>query len=464
MIFSSISFLFYFLPVYLLGISMVGNTPYRLPFLTVASLGFYAWGEPVFLAVMLISILGNHMAGAMVSKAATPQSAWRILVLAVATNLAALALLKYAHFIAVSVDRAFPLPQSLLSFTAGIPLPIGISFFTFQALSYVVDVYRRHIQHDPDLVRFAAYISMFPQLIAGPIVRYVDIETDLRNPAQLTGEKMWSGLRTFALGLGMKVIFANPLGAVADAVFGVPPGQLTAGSAWLGGVSYLGQIYFDFNGYSIMAIGLGRCAGFEFPRNFDDPYLAVSVTDFWRRWHLTLSGFFRDYLYVPLGGNRRGMLRTGVNLGIVFVLCGLWHGAAWNFVVWGIYHGVFLILERLHYRRGGSISGAMGAAYTLVVVLIGWILFRSPSMPHAIEFLKSMAGLGSPFRPVAEFAGPAFGCLLLIAIGVTHVLPQLKARFRVPSWMVNGLAVIAAMLAVWLLVIGTHNPFIYFRF
>jgi alginate O-acetyltransferase complex protein AlgI len=464
MVFSSLSFLLCFLPLFLVGMATVGNTGLRIPFLMLISLGFYAWGEPLFVVVILGSIGCNHTAGRLIARAADRAVAWWMLCAAVAANLAALGLLKYAHFVAVNVDRFWVLPSGWLAFTARIPLPIGISFLTFHALSYVVDVYRKRTLPESSLVRFAAYVSMFPHLIAGPIVRYSEIREELDNPSPLTPAQTWSGLRTFAWGLGMKVILANPLGGMADNVFSSVPGNLSAGSAWFGALCYFGQIFFDFNGYSTMAIGLARCAGFTFPRNFADPYCAVSVSDFWRRWHMSLSSFFRDYVYIPLGGNRHGTTWTAINLMMVFLLCGLWHGAAWTFVAWGAYHGAFLSLERVLARSGFTIGGGPGRAYTFFVVLLGWVLFRAPSMAVAKEFMGAMAGRGSGSQPIAEFAPLAALPLLAVAAAVIYVLPWAQERVRLPRSADSILAFAAACLSLWLLVTGTHNPFIYFRF
>jgi alginate O-acetyltransferase complex protein AlgI len=330
MVFSSLTFLFYFLPLFLAGMLVVDGTRWKTHFLTAISLVFYAWGEPLFVVVMLASIVGNHWAGLRLERGGGAPFLW----FSIGVNLVMLALLKYAAFLLGSVSAFLPVPAGWLAFAERIPLPIGISFFTFQSISYLVDIHRRELPAQRSLVVYAAYISVFPQLIAGPIVRYAEIRRDLEEPRRTRTEDMVSGLRLFAVGLCVKVLLANPLGQVSDQVFGVAPSTLTVASAWLGLVCYFVQIFFDFSGYSTMAIGLGRFAGFHFPENFRAPYRAASITDFWRRWHITLSSFFRDYVYIPLGGNRRGRARNFFNLVLVFVLCGLWHGASWNFVLY----------------------------------------------------------------------------------------------------------------------------------
>src|SRR5262249_31216673 len=285
-----------------------------------------------------------------------------------------------------------------------IELPIGISFFTFQAISYVADIYTGRIVPVRRFIDFLAYHLLFPQLIAGPIVRYVEIEKELYDRRGSLGD-FADGLHRCCLGLGKKLILADIMGVVADSVFSLPTNELTTGVAWFGALAYTLQIYFDFSGYSDMAIGLGRMLGFRFPENFNQPYRSQSITEFWRRWHMTLSRWFRDYLYIPLGGNRAGPIRTYANLLIVFVLCGLWHGAAYTFLLWGLFHGALLVIERLAQNRfGWKPTGLGGWALTLLLVMIGWVLFRAPTAGAAVDFLKAMGGSGIGVTPSAVWA------------------------------------------------------------
>jgi alginate O-acetyltransferase complex protein AlgI len=459
MVFSSLTFLFYFLPLFLAGMLVVDGTRWKTHFLTAISLVFYAWGEPLFVVVMLASIVGNHWAGLRLERGGGAPFLW----FSIGVNLVMLALLKYAAFLLGSVSAFLPVPAGWLAFAERIPLPIGISFFTFQSISYLVDIHRRELPAQRSLVVYAAYISVFPQLIAGPIVRYAEIRRDLEEPRRTRTEDMVSGLRLFAVGLCVKVLLANPLGQVSDQVFGVAPSTLTVASAWLGLVCYFVQIFFDFSGYSTMAIGLGRFAGFHFPENFRAPYRAASITDFWRRWHITLSSFFRDYVYIPLGGNRRGRARNFFNLVLVFVLCGLWHGASWNFVLWGAYHGFALLVEKGTGLDRRTWAAPWGQLYTFLVVAGGWVLFRAENLAAAQGFYQALLGFGTGQRPVAEFAGPAV--FLVLGAAALAIYVPASSGLLLRGWVRPRVVLPAATaLAAWMLVVGTYNPFIYFRF
>jgi len=378
------------------------------------------------------------------------------------------------------LDPASPWRALLVTDAGGIRLPIGISFFTFQALSYVIDVYRREGAAQRNPLNFGLYIALFPQLIAGPIVRYRDIAIELAERT-VNVDGFARGVRRFVIGLGKKMLIANVLAAVADKIFALDPHSLDAGTAWLGTLCYTAQIYFDFSGYSDMAIGLGLMFGFHFLENFDYPYVARSITEFWRRWHISLSTWFRDYLYKPLGGNRSGRGRTYVNLLVVFFLCGLWHGAAWNFVVWGLFHGTFLVLERVvrgERRAGGS---WIGLPYTLLVAMVGWVFFRAPSLAHALEHLRAMFGFGHGDGR-AVHAGLyldrlVWTVLIAALVGSTPCVRAL-GRWRerrlagrsadALDLALEGASVVCVfavlVLASMRLSAGTYNPFIYFRF
>jgi len=476
MVFSSPIFLFLFLPVTL---AVYFVLPHRLRnmWLLLASLVFYAWGEPKFTVVMLVSIGINYVFARAVDAWRGQARARWILAGAVSVNIGLLGVFKYANF---AVDNL----NALLA-GWGVPplhvppiaLPIGISFFTFHALSYVIDVHRRDAPVQPSVTTMGLYIALFPQLVAGPIIRYRDVARQLTERA-VTRAGFASGVERFVIGLGKKVLIANTLAVPADMVFSIPPSQLTPGVAWLGAICYAFQIYFDFSGYSDMAIGLGRMLGFNFRENFNYPYVAQSLTEFWRRWHISLSNWFRDYLYIPLGGNRVAPWRVYGNLVIVFFLCGLWHGASWNFVVWGLFHGGFLVLERM--GLGDWIARwprPLRHGYTMLVVLVSWVFFRAATLPEAMGVLRAMAGLSPGSgreHSLALYLDPEKGlALVAAAICCTPVLAAIKrwhartagGALEAPMAFA-GVAGLAAMLvaSAVLLAAGTYNPFIYFRF
>ena len=373
MVFSSAVFLFIFLPVVFVLSRVLPGIRAKNILLLIASLLFYAFGEPVYILLMLASILVNFTAGRLLPLCGKGLDKL-VLALAVVLNLGMLSLFKYTDFFLTTVNQVFSLEIPL----TGIALPVGISFFTFQGLSYVIDVYRDREMCAKSIVKLALYISLFPQLIAGPIVIYHDVANQIDH-RETTPELTADGIRRFVLGLGKKLLLANTAGRMADLVFTATAQQLDIRVAWLGALCYCLQIYFDFSGYSDMAIGLGRMFGFQFLENFNYPYVSSSIKEFWRRWHISLSSWFRDYLYIPLGGNRKGKLRTEVNKGIVFFCTGLWHGASWNFVLWGLWHGVFIILEDL-LPKGGKVRRAIGHVTTPLIVLLGFVLFRADTL------------------------------------------------------------------------------------
>jgi alginate O-acetyltransferase complex protein AlgI len=479
-LFTEPTFLFLFLPIllalYFATFSRVHGA-YGNWLLLVASVIFYAKGGGAFTWLMLGSITFNYWMAIAVDRGRDSGRAKPILAAAVAVNLIVLGVFKYANFFADNVSTLFLVLGLHPLVVPRVLLPIGISFFTFHAISYVVDVYRRDATAQKSPVHAALYLLLFPQLIAGPIIRYRDLADQLAERV-VTLDGFACGVRRFIIGLAKKVLIANVVAGPADAMFGLPFDQLSAGHAWLGIICYTLQIYFDFSGYSDMAIGLGRMFGFTFPENFRWPYIADSVQDFWRRWHISLSTWFRDYLYVPLGGNRVSPARTYVNLVTVFFLCGLWHGASWNFVIWGLFHGTFLVIERLVSRRrvrareaGTPVRQLALHAYTLIVVMAGWVFFRAETLPGAIAYLRALAGLSlampTPFT-VQWYLTPELW--LALAAGVIGSMPWIPAlaRDREPSW-TFGLASTAALVAllaacVMQMAARTYNPFIYFRF
>ena len=481
MVFASPIFLFLFLPLTLAAYFAFPRA-WRNAVLLVASLAFYAWGEARYLPLIVGSVVFNWIMGRVIGGTLEARARRRRLAVAIAGNLAALAVFKYANFTVANVNTLAPVLAITPFALAAIPLPLGISFFTFHAISYVVDVYKRNAEAEHNIPRFALYILLFPQLIAGPIIRWRDIASQLRTREQRVADFAW-GMRRFVLGLGKKVLIANTLGRTADAIFGLPAGELTTPLAWLGVVCYTLQIYFDFSGYSDMAIGLMRMFGFRILENFNYPYISRSIREFWRRWHISLSNWFRDYLYVPLGGNQRGGRRAYANLVIVFLLCGLWHGASWPFVLWGAWHGAFLVAERAGLdsllRGSGHATRLISHVYALGTVMAGWVLFRCDTLAHAIDYFQALGGFAqgkSVRHPIAEYFDPLVAVTLgLAAIFATPLAPRIGA-WRDSVAAAPGRAATAMLGAdlVWLtavgvmasafLAAGTYNPFIYFRF
>ena len=481
MLFTSPVFLFLFLPLVLGAHSVVGRR-LRNGLLLAASLLFYAWGEGAFVLGLCGSIAANYLFGRALD---APRRRTGVLAVAVATNLALLGVFKYAAFLVDNLNAAAAVLGVAPLHLAPVHLPIGISFFTFHALSYLIDVSRRRVRAQRSPIDFGLYITLFPQLIAGPIVRYHDIAAQLAGRT-VRRERFAAGVRRFVLGLGKKTLIADTLALPADAIFALPPASLTASLAWAGALLYTLQIYCDFSAYSDMAIGLARMLGFEFLENFDYPYVSRSVTEFWRRWHISLSRWFRDYLYIALGGNRRGTLRTSLNLVTVFFLCGLWHGASWTFVVWGLFHGAFLVLERAGLgSRLARLSAPLRHAYTLAVVVVGWVLFRAPTLAVAGAFLAAMAGFGhgsgleyrldlygGPDVALAVVAGVLASTPLvpLLARRVADAVGRLRpGRAAVGLEVAAAAAEVAALAAVFVasgaaVAASTYNPFIYFRF
>jgi alginate O-acetyltransferase complex protein AlgI len=455
MLFSSITFLFYFLPLFLLAYHFL---PAPNLVLLLASLLFYGWDDPTRLPLLLGCILLNYGFGLAIGRAGRGAGVW--LALGVAGNLALLLFYKYAGFLVAQWAGLAPLFGLAAPTIPQIALPLGISFFTFQGISYLIDIRRGIVRPQPSLLRFAMYKAMFPPLIAGPIVRYAVIAD--RVETRTVTAAMWArGIESFTIGLGQKVLLANTLAGPVDHVFALPPAELSTGAAWLAAVGYALQIYFDFAGYSNMAIGLGRMIGFELPANFNRPYAALSVTDFWRRWHITLSTWFRDYLYIPLGGNRGGPWRTGANLTLVFLLCGLWHGASWNFAVWGLYHGAFLVAERLGLARVlARLPRVLRHAYLMLVVVVGWIPFRAADLVQAGAVLRAMAGQASGAAPGLS----ATMATALVVGSVAAVCPRDLGPLTMPPALRQAACLLLLVLSAASLAAGTYNPFIYFRF
>lgn len=467
MLFSSLTFLLRFLPITLAAYYLV---PQRLKnaVLLIASLFFYAWGEPVYIILMILSILFNYVSGLDIGrKLEAGESAKAALVAAVAVDLAMLGIFKYYAFF---LDMLNVIPFVKISYPE-LGLPIGISFYTFQAISYLADVYRKDAQPQKNIINFGLYISMFPQLIAGPIVRYSDIEAQMESRKCSLGA-FGQGAQFFIIGLAKKVILANGIGALHDTVLAqVSAGEASAAVAWIGAIAYTLQIYFDFSGYSDMAIGLGHMFGFKYLKNFDYPYLSASVTEFWRRWHMSLGTWFREYVYIPLGGNRVSIRRHILNLLIVWGLTGLWHGASWNFVFWGLYYGAFLIFEKYVLNKiYDRIPGVVRHLYTLFIVVIGWVFFFSDSMGDALLYLANMIGIGAAglFSAEALYLLNSYRLILLLGVICSTKLPfrlfRSLGRRNVGSIIRIILLVLVFALAIACLITDSFNPFLYFRF
>jgi len=480
MVFSSYLFLFYFLPA---ALFLYYAAPQRVKHfvLTAVSYVFYGWANPLFVVLLFVSTLIDYVAGLAMAgerrrtqtpdgaSVATPRGRAAVTV-SICSNLALLGFFKYFNFGVESYDALVQwmgLPGLQLDTVLRITLPLGISFYTFQSMSYSIDVYRGDARAIRRFIDFACFVSMFPQLVAGPIIRFQEVAGQLRERTHTT-TKFARGIAFFSLGLAKKVLIANPCGKIADLAFDA--GSLQPLEAWYGVTAYAFQIYFDFSGYSDMAIGLGLMFGFVFAKNFDSPYKSQSITEFWRRWHISLSTWLRDYLYVPLGGNRKGPWRTYVNLFIVMLLGGLWHGAAWNFVVWGGLHGALLAFERMRGKKAlfGGLPRAAATAATFVIVLITWVFFRAPDLPAAVRYLGQMAGAGSVQDGAGLLAGivyqPYYLGTFLLAGVITWGAPQTWDWTRTLSMPKAAVAMALFVIAAVALTTQAYNPFIYFIF
>ncbi|MEA4854066.1 MAG: MBOAT family protein [Christensenella sp.] len=463
MIFSSPLFLFIFLPI-VLAVYYLLPRKFRNGFLLAANLVFYGWGEPVFILLMVASIVANYLFGLAIEK--FPVRKKTMLVLSVLVNLGLLGFFKYTNFFArifLSIPgfEGIGLPEILL--------PIGISFYTFQAMSYVIDVYRGDVEAQHNLVTFGTYVSLFPQLIAGPIVRYKDVAEQLEYRRENL-KQFSDGIKLFLVGLAKKVLIANQMGLLWDMLKNTPGENGILGS-WVGIAAFTLQIYFDFSGYSDMACGLGKMFGFEFMKNFNYPYISKSITEFWRRWHISLSTWFRDYVYIPLGGNRKGTARLILNLLIVWSLTGFWHGADYNFIMWGVYYFAILVLEKFLLDRPlHKLPGVVTHTYAMFFIMIGWTIFSFEDLGAMGAYFTSMFSVGGAGLIGADAASAALSFLPVIAVGIAASLPVWKAmyyRFQNKKWMLGAeVAIVAGVLVLCTaaLVSETYNPFLYFRF
>ena len=468
MVFSDSVFICVFLPIVLAGYYIC---PKRLrnSFLLLVSLVFYAWGEPKYVFLMMFSIAINYAFGLLLDRnRKNVRLSKALLALSVVIDIGLLCVFKYTDFVITNLNRAFNADIGLVN----LALPIGISFYTFQAMSYTIDIYRDDVKVQRNILDFGMYITMFPQLIAGPIVRYSDVEAQLKERS-VSAEDFASGICRFVVGLGKKVLLANQIGALWDQIYALG-GETSVLMAWLGAIAYTFQIYFDFSGYSDMAIGLGRIFGFKFPENFRYPYESKSITEFWRRWHITLSTWFKEYLYIPLGGNRKGMARQILNLLIVWTLTGFWHGAGWNFVMWGLYYFLFLVLEKLFMLKVlDKLPAFVRHIYALFIIVIGWVIFACDDTSVLLPYLGSMFGANGLTGGLDLYLLTTRAALLVILCIASTQLPKRLAAFvgrklclgEESAFCIKAEATILLLaLCMMFLVVDSYNPFLYFRF
>ncbi len=474
MVFSSLIFLFRFLPLTLLAYYIVPRR-WRDLVLFLASLIFYAWGEPVYVVLILFSTIVDYTTGRLAGyyrdQGKIKQAGMAVFTSAV-INLSLLGFFKYADFFLQTVHAVTGLKVP----HAGLPLPIGISFYTFQTMSYTIDVYRGEAKVQKNLITFGAYVALFPQLVAGPIVRYQSVAGQLESRRE-SADLFFGGILRFCAGMGKKVLIANQIGALWNEIAAMSAGELTTAAAWIGCAAFSLQIYFDFSGYSDMAIGLGKMFGFTFPENFRYPYISKSITEFWRRWHISLGTWFREYVYIPLGGNKKGLVRQMFNLAAVWFLTGLWHGAYWNFVLWGLYYGILLVLEKFFLLRVlEKLPGWCRSFYTLLLTMAGWCLFSCQDMKDSAGYMRAFlfhADAGAASRHDAYLLGSNAGLFIIAAAGCTSLakrfvsvmLPQDSQKTKTAGDLA-GIAYAAVVFAVSLamLVNSSYNPFLYFRF
>ncbi len=469
MLFSSMTFVFLFLPILIL-IYFISKKEFHNMILLIASIIFYAWGEPKYLAIMLLTILINYFGAIAIEEFSSKKKL--ILTLTIILNLSFLIYFKYFNFLIEIFNDITHLNTSALN----IIMPIGISFYTFQALSYLIDVYRKECSAQRNLYKLALYISLFPQLIAGPIVKYHDIAEQI-DSREINFEKVNLGVKRFICGLAKKMLLANTMGAIADKIFVQAPDTFSHTIAWIGSIAYSLQLYFDFSGYSDMAIGLGLIFGFRFMENFNYPYISKSLTEFWRRWHISLSTWFKQYIYITIGGNKGSKIKTIRNLAVVFLLTGIWHGANWTFVLWGIYNGFFVIIEKIinikefEQKYTSRIVRVLQHIYCILIFVVGWVLFRSDSISYAKRYLMNMFGFMTPdsTKYMYEFTYYVDNCdIIIFIIAVLCAVPIFNKMIYTEN------KCLKAVVNVWLLFIfflsavtiasNTYNPFIYFRF
>ncbi len=482
MVFSSISFLIYFLPI-VMCLYYLAPAGLKNPVLLVTSLFFYAWGEPIYVFLMIFSIVFNYCFGVLLDKFIRTEGQTiktkLVILINVAVNLGILGFFKYADFLVENINLLVGTNIS----TIDLPLPVGISFYTFQAMSYIIDLYKRKVQVQKNLIAFGTYVALFPQLIAGPIVRFESIEEQLVQ-RHVDMEMFASGVRRFTIGLAKKVLLANNIGLLWESVMKINPAELPTGTAWLGAIAFTLQIYFDFSGYSDMAIGLGKMFGFHFLENFDYPYVSKSITEFWRRWHISLSSWFKEYVYIPLGGNRYGMKRQMLNIFIVWALTGLWHGASWNFVIWGIYFAGILIIEKLVLgialeklqKKYGILGAIVASIYTMILVTISWVIFAIEDLNAVKAYTASLIGLqntGIANEYTWYLLSSNLVLLIICIIAATDIPAKVWGNFYnvilrdkpLAGLIIENFGLLLLFIVSFAYIVAsTYNPFLYFRF
>ncbi len=467
MVFSSLTFLYFFLPIVLALYFAVPKKSKNI-ILFISGFVFYAWGEPFYIIIMIISTIIDYTAGRFIDKFDNREKLRTVfLLVSVIMNLSLLAVFKYSSFFITNINFLFG-----TSFTdPKLPLPIGISFYTFQSMSYTIDLYMRNIKVQKNIINFTSYVTLFPQLVAGPIVRYEDVANEIDHRT-ITTSKIAEGIGIFVKGLGKKVILANNIGLVWAQVKAMGYDNISVATAWIGILAFTFQIYYDFSGYSDMAIGLGKMFGFNFPQNFNYPYVSKSISEFWRRWHITLGSWFRSYVYIPLGGNRKGLPRTLINLLIVWALTGFWHGASWNFLFWGLYFGILIIIERLGWGKVlAKLPAIVSRLYTFILVVIGWVFFEIDGMKPAFNYLKAMFGSnGVLIDTTAKYLiGTSLLIFVICIIASTEIIKKIYAKLNsmdgnVVQYAMPVFQLIIMLISTAFLVNATYNPFIYFRF
>ncbi|QWH31993.1 MBOAT family protein (plasmid) [Bacillus mycoides] len=468
MVFSSLIFLFLFLPLTIL-IYYVSPKVLRNLILCIFSLIFYAWGEPVYIVIMIFSTIFDYANGILIDKYKNRKGITKaIFINSIIINLGILGFFKYYGFVVDNINTIFNLNIQVET----LPLPIGISFYTFQTMSYVIDVYLGKVQAQKNIISFGTYVTMFPQLVAGPIVKYSDIDKQLQE-RKVTLDRFGEGMELFIRGLALKVLLANNIGLLWTSVKTTSISELTVLTAWIGIIAFAFQIYFDFRGYSAMAQGLGKMFGFDFPENFNYPYISKSVTEFWRRWHISLGSWFREYVYIPLGGNRTGLMKQLRNLFVVWLLTGLWHGANWNFIIWGLYFGLFVTLEKLFLLKWlKNRMSFIGHMYTLIIVLIGWVFFEFENLSVAIDFIGTMFGFNQSVfldNKTLYYLTTNFILFFVLAICSTPFPKRVFVYIREKSKLPGAIGIpvfylVLVVLSTAYLVNATYNPFLYFRF
>lgn len=486
MVFSSLTFIYVFLPVVMI-LYFISPMKIKNLIIFVSGILFYAWGEPICVLIMLLSTVIDYTAGIIMNRYDDDQKKRTIcLLVSVIMNVGLLAVFKYSDFIIDTVNSLFSLnminPVVRLNravnsvFHLGlnekrVDLPIGISFFTFQSMSYTIDLYRRNIKVQKSFINFSSYVSLFPQIVAGPIVRYEDVQKEIET-RKINVDKGAEGIALFVKGLSKKVLLANNIGLIWTNIKAMEYSEISAATAWIGILAFTFQIYFDFSGYSDMAVGLGKILGFNFPGNFDHPYMSKSISEFWRRWHITLGSWFRSYVYIPLGGNRKGLAKTIRNLLIVWALTGLWHGASWNFVIWGLYFGVIIIIERIGFGKLlEKLPSAVRVMYTFLLVVFGWVLFDTADLPSCLSYFKAMFGANGIFMDqTAKYFIETNALIFILCIfGSTDIFGKtvdyIKSKNKaVIAWSAPFVQLMLMLICTAFLVNATYNPFLYFRF